>query len=196
MARAATLVKTKSLKSSKTKAASAKEGAVVSFDRAAAAPAASARASRRASRASAPSGRAGRSASGHKLRLVTAVEADGKPNRSGLGAEYRVKVAPGAIARIKLTRLSRREAWIDWVYVPPGYRDLGLGGQLLRRVLADADQAGVRLSLEARSCGQTGRVDQGALETWYERHGFSRSGRRGPLGPIFVRLPQVSREVA
>ncbi len=129
---------------------------------------------------------------------MTAVEADGEPGRAGLGAEYRVKVAPGAIARIKLTRLSRREAWIDWVYVPPGYRDLGLGGQLLRRVLADADQAGVRLSLEARACGQTGVARRpGRPRDLVRASTASRApGAARPLGPIFVRLPQVSREVA
>lgn len=121
------------------------------------------------------------SASGSKLRLVTKID----KNALGMATEYSVRLAPYAIARIKLERVTAEHSWIDWVYVPPGFRDAGLGGQLMRRVLQDADTHGVRLSLEARACGDT---DQAALERWYEGFGFMRTGKRGDFGPIFVRL--------
>jgi ribosomal protein S18 acetylase RimI-like enzyme len=121
------------------------------------------------------------SASGSKLRLVTKID----KNAAAMATEYSVRLAPYAIARIKLDRVSADHFWIDWVYVPPGFRDAGLGGQLMRRVLQDADAHGVRLSLEARACGET---DQAALERWYEKFGFVRTGKRGDFGPIFVRM--------
>src|SRR5688500_171977 len=105
------------------------------------------------------------SASGSKLRLATKID----KNATAMATEYSVRLAPYAIAKIKLDRVSAEHSWIDWVYVPPGYRDAGLGGQLMRRVLQDADTYGVRLSLEARACGDT---DQAALERWYEGFGF------------------------
>ncbi|MBX3468683.1 MAG: GNAT family N-acetyltransferase [Planctomycetes bacterium] len=120
------------------------------------------------------------SESGRKLRLVTGVTKD----QDGMATDYSVRLAPGAIARIKLSEVAPGHSWIDWVYVPPDWRDLGLGGQLMRRVLEDADRHGVRLSLEARACGDT---DQAALERWYQGLGFVRSGRRGTFGPILVR---------
>lgn len=124
-----------------------------------------------------------------KLRLVTHVVKDAR----GLATDYSVRLAPGAVARIKLQRVSETHSWIDWVYVPDGWRDHGLGGQLMRKVIADADRAGARLSLEARACGST---EQAKLERWYESLGFVRTGRRGPLGPIYARRPAVSRGVA
>jgi GNAT superfamily N-acetyltransferase len=124
--------------------------------------------------------------SGRKLRLVTRVDKDA----AGMATEYSVRLAPGEIARIKLQRLAHDQSWIDWVYVPPAWRDCGLGGQLLRHVLRDADAFGVRLTLEARACGDT---DQAALERWYERMGFQRTGKRGQFGPIFARAAVRSR---
>lgn len=118
--------------------------------------------------------------SGRKLRLVT----DIVKNADGMATEYSVRLAPGAIARIKLQEVGPDHFWIDWVFVPPGWRDVGLGGQLMRRVLKDADAFGVRLSLEARACGG---ADQAALERWYQGFGFVRTGRRGTFGPIYAR---------
>ena len=129
------------------------------------------------------------SESGRKLRLVTEIVKDA----AAMATDYSVRLAPGAIARIKLEKVSAHHSFIDWVYVPPGWRDLGLGGQLMRRVLKDADAFGVRLSLEARACGDT---DQAALERWYEGLGFVRTGRRGTFGPIFMRPPAAQRRVA
>jgi GNAT superfamily N-acetyltransferase len=122
------------------------------------------------------------------LRLLTRIEKD----QDGLATDYSVRLAPGAIARIRLSRLSAGHAWIDWVYVPPGFRDAGVGGQLLRRVMEDADREQVKLSLEARACAG----GQAALEAWYEKRGFVRTARRGQLGPIFVRPAARSREAA
>lgn len=121
------------------------------------------------------------SESGRLLRLVTGVAKD---QDAGMSTEYTVRLAPGAIARIKLQEVCPDHFWIDWVYVPQDWRDRGLGGQLMRRVLKDADAFGVRLSLEARACGG---ADQAALERWYETFGFVRTGRRGAFGPIFAR---------
>jgi ribosomal protein S18 acetylase RimI-like enzyme len=107
-----------------------------------------------------------------------------------MATEYSVRLAPYAIARIKLERVGPDHLFIDWVYVPPGWRDQGLGGQLMRRVLEDADAHGVRLSLEARACGDT---DQAALERWYRSLGFVRAGRTGALGPIYIRSAARTR---
>ncbi|MEZ6184806.1 MAG: GNAT family N-acetyltransferase [Planctomycetota bacterium] len=103
---------------------------------------------------------------------------------TGLGEDYSIRLGKGAIARIKLERLSPDHAWIDWVFVPPAHRGEGLAGQLMQAVLQDADAAGVRVSLEPRACAGPA---QAKLEAWYRAYGFCDSGRRGDFGPIFVR---------
>ncbi len=130
-----------------------------------------------------------RSESGRLLRLVVEVEKDAP----GLATSYAVRVGPGEIARVRLERLGPDQAWIDWVYVPPGRRDLGLGSQLMRHVLRDADREGVRLGLEARACAE---VSQEALEAWYGRLGFRHTGRRGDFGPVLERVPVRGQRAA
>jgi GNAT superfamily N-acetyltransferase len=115
------------------------------------------------------------------VKLPPPIERDASP---GLADDYSVRLGKGAIARIRLERLSPTRAWIDWVFVPPEHRGEGLAGRLLRCVLADADAAGVAISLEPKACAG---LDQRALERWYEGYGFVDSGRRGDLGQVFTR---------
>jgi hypothetical protein len=63
----------------------------------------------------------------------------------------------------------------------------------LLQLTAAPARPGPRLSLEARAGGST---DQAALERWYEGLGFARTGRRGPLGPIYARRPAQARGAA
>ncbi|RMG17877.1 MAG: N-acetyltransferase [Planctomycetota bacterium] len=108
-------------------------------------------------------------------------------DRSGLANEYSCRLAPGQIARVRLSRRSRTQFWIDWVHVPPAHRDRGVGRHLFAAVLADADALGVRLGLEARACAG---LSQERLEAWYGSMGFERTPLRGDFGPIMLRSAQ------
>lgn len=101
----------------------------------------------------------------------------------GLGEQYSIRLAPGAIARINLERRAAHRYFVHWVYVPPGFRGQGLGDVLLRRVLRDADRGGITLTLQAKACGH---LEQEQLERWYSSHGFV-PGRLGRLGKALVR---------
>jgi len=63
---------------------------------------------------------------------------------------------------------------ITRINVPPKFRGKGIGSQLLKLVLEDADKYGVNLVLEPyASGGLNGGLLQGQLLDWYSRHGFS-----------------------
>lgn len=109
---------------------------------------------------------------------------------TGLADDYSVRLGKGQIARIKLEQQTPTDAWIDWVFVPPAHRGKGLAGRLMARVLADADAAGITVSLEPRACAG---LDQGALERWYQGFGFGDTGRRGDFGPIYQRAPAAAQ---
>jgi GNAT superfamily N-acetyltransferase len=101
----------------------------------------------------------------------------------GMGEQYSIRLGPGAIARINLERRAAHRYFVHWVYVPPGFRGQGLGDVLLRKVLRDADRAGVSLSLLAKACGH---LAQEQLERWYASHGFV-PGRLVRLGKELTR---------
>ena len=70
------------------------------------------------------------------------------------------------------------EAWVQTMAVAPAQQGRGVGAQLLRELLAEADRRRQQVvSLEVRA-GNAG------AERLYERHGFSRTGlRRGYYQP-------------
>lgn len=76
---------------------------------------------------------------------------------------------------------------ITRINVLPEHRGRGLGSRLLKTILADADAAGVALSLEIMPSGP---LDYDALERWYRRHGF-RPWKKFPL--VFIRKPRGCR---
>lgn len=110
----------------------------------------------------------------------------------GMGESYSVRLGRGNIARIQLGRRRASRYFVHWVYVPPAWRGHGLGETLLRRVLRDADRAGISLSLVAKACGT---MDQETLERWYERHGFV-AGRLVKLGRTMKRDPRAASRLA
>ncbi len=119
------------------------------------------------------------------LRLVPEIATD----RPGMANDYSCRLARGQIARIKLSVEGPSQRLIDWVFVPPAYRAAGIGRQLMRRVVADADAHGVTLRLEARACAG---LEQAQLEAWYGRFGFWATGERGAFGPVLERAPSGS----
>lgn len=69
-------------------------------------------------------------------------------------------VAPGELT----------EKWtITRINVPVEHRGKGIGSQLLKRILLDADAQGVELVLEVFPSGDLNRSQ---LEAWYGRYGF------------------------
>ncbi len=120
-----------------------------------------------------------------QLRLLPPILKD----QRGMATDYSCRLAPKNIGRIKLERRSATHYWIDWVFVPPTFRDYGLGRRLMHKVLGDADLHGVRISLEARACAG---LSQEKLEAWYGSMGFEKTPFRGSFGPILVRTPRVS----
>lgn len=108
---------------------------------------------------------------------------------------YQQRLGPGLIAKVELSPagVSRKgdPRWnIDWLTVPPEARGSGIGRVLMDAVLSDADEEGVVLTLEARSClrrDDRNGLDQLRLVEWYQGLGFVLNGRRGEFGPIMVR---------
>jgi GNAT superfamily N-acetyltransferase len=75
-------------------------------------------------------------------------------------------------------------AWrIARVNVPQGYRGQGVGSQLMNEICADADAAGVTLTLEPIPYDGPERLDD--LVRFYERFGFTLSAEG------MTRLPQT-----
>lgn len=110
----------------------------------------------------------------------------------GLGSEYRIRLAPFNIARVRVERRGPRAAFVHWVYVPPAFRGQGLGQLILQRVLRDADRAGVTLALIAKACGT---LAQSPLERWYADNGFVPGRRVREGGRRMVRAPLGSRRL-
>ena len=69
---------------------------------------------------------------------------------------------------------------ITRINIPAEHRGHGYGSDLLKRILADADDEGVTLALEVFPSGP---LDYDALEQWYIRYGFCMS----PLGYLLRR---------
>lgn len=97
---------------------------------------------------------------------------------------YQHRHGSGLISKVTLTDQGGGAWHIDMVHVPPAMRGRGWARRLLARVLSDADQAGVRLSLEARACGGPGQAD---LVKFYRSLGFRLTGAHGAFGPVMRR---------
>lgn len=102
-------------------------------------------------------------------QLTTRIE---KSPQQGMGLDYSIRLSPGNIARIKLTKKTAHKYHIDWVYVPSEFRGSGLGESLLKKVLKDADRSGITLTLDAKACGES--THQNKLEAWYAKHKFAK----------------------
>ncbi|MBL4845789.1 MAG: hypothetical protein JKY65_09700 [Planctomycetes bacterium] len=124
-----------------------------------------------------------RSPSGRLLRDQAPIVRSGGAQ---VASDYAVRIGKGAIARISLTHESASRANIDWVFVPPSARGQGHAGRILSAVIADADQAGVTLVLEARACAG---LEQAALEAFYGGFGFEKTGLSETFGPVLSRAP-------
>lgn len=72
------------------------------------------------------------------------------------------------------------------INVPAAHRGKGLGSELLKKILADADRDQVMLTLEIMPSGPLGYDD---LRDWYVRYGFS---ELSPYPGIFIRYPKES----
>ena len=55
------------------------------------------------------------------------------------------------------------------INVPEGFRGKGIGSQLLKEILVDADKEKQTIALEIVPSGD---MDYDALEAWYKRYGF------------------------
>jgi len=66
---------------------------------------------------------------------------------------------------------------IDIVFVPSRFRQLGVGRELVKRVLAIADAAGKEAFVTVRPLGQSGEDVISSLIRFYERFGFHLTDR-------------------
>ncbi|PZQ63852.1 MAG: GNAT family N-acetyltransferase [Phenylobacterium zucineum] len=60
-------------------------------------------------------------------------------------------------------------SWVEHLYIEPAHQGLGLGGEILRAILAEADAAGRTLRLSVLLDSNANR--------FYLRHGFSETHR-------------------
>jgi GNAT superfamily N-acetyltransferase len=100
--------------------------------------------------------------------------------------DYVKRLAPYNIARVRVERLGRDVARVHWVFVPPAFRGLGLGGELLADVLRDCDRERLTVTLVAKACGT---MPQRPLERWYEAFGFRGRDREADGGLEMSRRP-------
>lgn len=82
-------------------------------------------------------------------------------------------------------------AFVRTVWTSPSWRGQGVAGNLLRRVLADADREGVELQLNAQPL-DGGGLTLAQLRDWYGRHGFSYAGMAGGYSRRTSQTEQVA----
>lgn len=82
-------------------------------------------------------------------------------------------VDPKSRAIADLIRLKEREWLLTRINVPFQNRGKGYASTLLKRVLYEADQEGITLTLEVIP---SGNLDEQQLTAWYERNGFIKQG--------------------
>lgn len=75
---------------------------------------------------------------------------------------------------------------ITRINIPAEHRGHGYGSDLLRRILADADEEGVILALEVFPSGP---LDYDVLEQWYGRYGFQMTSQG-----YLLRIPNLAQE--
>lgn len=87
---------------------------------------------------------------------------------------------------------------VNRVSVPlasPSNRGRGIARYLMGQVLHDADSEGITLRLVISPDGSSGSLSHGALESWYERLGFSRRQYPGGGGTFWERQPGAMESV-
>lgn len=90
---------------------------------------------------------------------------------------------PRRLAVVDLTDYYGHGLIITRINVPAEHRRKGIGNELLKQVIADADREKVNLFLEINSYGGMSYDD---LQLWYERNGFTNMFHSG----VFVRRPK------
>lgn len=71
---------------------------------------------------------------------------------------------------------------ISRIFVPEGYRDIGIGNDLITRMTRKADAQKLILYIEVQAYGE---MNNDQLKAWYERNGFVYDGSHW-----FIRSPQ------
>ena len=70
---------------------------------------------------------------------------------------------------------------LDHLYVQPEFQKRGIGSQVMKRLLADADRQGVPVTV--------GALKESAANRFYQRHGFVQTGK-GEWDIYYTRAPQ------
>lgn len=128
--------------------------------------------------------------SGEPTKRVQRIARSRFPSGEAREIDYTIRLGKGALAKVRVERLGPSLERIHWVHVPPAYRGLGLGGDLLALVLRDADRDRLTVTLLARACGT---MPQRPLERWYGSYGFRGRGRDEEGALEMVRRPAAAR---
>lgn len=85
------------------------------------------------------------------------------------------RFGPGDIGRIRLHACAKDRIWISNIIIEDHeMRGQGHGSREMSRITQAADALGVDICLEA--FWRPGTPDGGALQRWYDAHGFNRIG--------------------
>jgi ribosomal protein S18 acetylase RimI-like enzyme len=96
------------------------------------------------------------------------------------GESFIIRLGERAIGRIVLNRTAEEIRVVDLALLP-AHRNAGIGTLLMRRVCAEAAQAGTPVRLCVLKNGRAAR--------WYERLGFTKTEDAGPYDQMEWRAP-------
>lgn len=106
-------------------------------------------------------------------------------------SHYYIRLTDTKIAIADLSRNSWDVPLPDWtinrINVPAEFNGRGIGSELLRRIIFDADLERSILALDPYA---SGALDQHTLENWYRRYGFHDGGA---LPGQMIRRPDLYR---